>query len=69
MNNKIKFLRGTSGEYTVAEKDNDTIYFTTDNGKLYIGNKEVSGSKDIMTGATSSAAGTSGLVPAPAAGK
>lgn len=69
MNNKIKFLRGTSGEYTVAEKDNDTIYFTTDNGKLYIGDKEVSGSKDIMTGATSSAAGTSGLVPAPAAGK
>ena len=69
MNNKIKFLRGTSNEYTAAEKDNDTIYFTTDNGKLYIGDKEVSGSKDIMTGATSSAAGTSGLVPAPAAGK
>ena len=69
MNNKIKFLRGTSGEYTAAKKDNDTIYFTTDNGKLYIGNKEVSGSKDIMTGATSSAAGTSGLVPAPAAGE
>lgn len=43
MNNKIKFLRGTSGEYTVAKKDNDTFYFTTDNGKLYIGDKEVSG--------------------------
>ena len=69
MNNKIKFLRGTSGEYTVAEKDNDTIYFTTDNGKLYIGDKEVSGSKDIMTGATSSTSGTSGLVPAPDSGK
>ena len=41
--NKVKFLRGTSNEYTVAEKDNDTIYFTTDDGKLYIGNKEVSG--------------------------
>lgn len=99
MNNKVKFLRGTSGEYAVAEKDSDTIYFTTDDGKLYIGDKEVSGSditiddtlsdtsensvqnkiinaalkekasKDIMTGATSSAAGTSGLVPAPASGK
>lgn len=44
MNNKVKFLRGTSGEYAVAEKDSDTIYFTTDNGKLYIGDKEVSGS-------------------------
>lgn len=44
MNNKIKFLRGTSDEYAVAEKDSDTIYFTTDDGKLYIGDKEVSGS-------------------------
>ena len=42
--NKVKFLRGTSSEYTAAEKDNDTIYFTTDDGKLYIGDKEVSGS-------------------------
>lgn len=42
--NKVKFLRGTSGEYAVAEKDSDTIYFTTDDGKLYIGDKEVSGS-------------------------
>ena len=98
-NNKVKFLRGTSGEYAVAEKDSDTIYFTTDDGKLYIGDKEISGSditiddilsdtsenpvqnkiinaalnekasKDTMTGATSSAAGTSGLVPAPASGE
>ena len=44
MNNKIKFLRGTSSEYTAVEKDNDTIYFTTDDGKLYVGDKEVSGS-------------------------
>ena len=42
-NNKVKFLRGTSNEYIAAEKDNDTIYFTTDDGKLYIGDKEVSG--------------------------
>lgn len=41
--NKVKFLRGTSSEYTAAEKDNDTIYFTTDDGKLYVGDKEVSG--------------------------
>ena len=44
MNNKVKFLRGTSDEYAVAVKDNDTIYFTTDDGKLYIGDKEISGS-------------------------
>ena len=47
MNNKVKFLRGTSGEYAVAEKDSDTIYFTTDDGKLYIGDKEVSGDGSI----------------------
>ena len=41
--NKIKFLRGTSNEYAVAEKDNDAIYFTTDDGKLYIGDKEILG--------------------------
>ena len=42
-NNKVKFLRGTSNEYAVAEKDSDTIYFTTDDGKLYIGDKEILG--------------------------
>ena len=47
MNNKVKFLRGTSDEYAIAEKDNDTIYFTTDDGKLYIGDKEVSGDGSI----------------------
>ena len=48
MNNKVKFLRGTSDEYAVAEKDSDTIYFTTDDGKLYIGDKEISGSDIII---------------------
>ena len=47
MNNKVKFLRGTSNEYAVAEKDSDTIYFTTDDGKLYIGDKEISGTGSI----------------------
>ena len=46
--NKVKFLRGTSSEYTAAEKDNDTIYFTTDDGKLYIGDKEISGDGSII---------------------
>lgn len=41
--NKVKFLRGTSNEYAVTEKDSDAIYFTTDDGKLYIGDKEISG--------------------------
>ena len=44
MNNKVKFLRGTSDEYVATTKDSDTIYFTTDDGKLYIGDKKVSGS-------------------------
>ena len=47
MNNKVKFLRGTSDEYAVAEKDSDTIYFTTDDGKLYIGDKKISGDGSI----------------------
>lgn len=49
MNNKIKFLRGTSDEYTVAEKDSDTIYFTTDDRKLYIGDKGISSSEVELT--------------------
>ena len=51
-NNKVKFLRGTSSEYAVAEKDNDTIYFTTDDGKLYIGDKEISDGAAIHYGTT-----------------
>ena len=47
MNNKVKFLRGTSDEYAAAEKDSDTIYFTTDDGKLYIGDKKISGNGSI----------------------
>ena len=52
-NNKIKFLRGTSSEYTAVEKDNDTIYFTTDDGKLYVGDKEVSGKSITIDAALS----------------
>ena len=45
--NKVKFLRGTSDKYAAAEKDNDAIYFTTDDGKLYIGDKEISGGGNL----------------------
>lgn len=41
--NKIKFLRGTADEYANATKDNDTIYFTTDDKKLHIGDEEILG--------------------------
>ena len=41
--NKVNFLRGTSAEYEAATKDNDTFYYTTDDGKLYLGNKEITG--------------------------
>lgn len=50
--NKVKFLRGTSDEYAIAEKDNDTIYFTTNDGKLYIGDKEISDGAVIHYGTT-----------------
>ena len=47
MNNKVKFLRGTSDEYVATTKDSDTIYFTTDDGKLYIGDKKILGGASI----------------------
>ena len=45
--NKVKFLRGTSDEYAAAVKDNDAIYFTTDDGKIYIGDKKISGDGSV----------------------
>lgn len=47
-NNKVKFLRGTADEYTSAVKDNDTIYFITDDKKLYIGDEEITGGSIII---------------------
>lgn len=41
MNNKVKFLRGTSTEYEASTKDNDTFYYTTDTKKLYLGRTEI----------------------------
>ena len=41
--NKVNFLRGTSAEYEAKTKDNDTFYYTTDDEKLYLGNKEITG--------------------------
>lgn len=46
-NNKVKFLRGTASDYANAVKDKDTFYFTTDDGKLYIGDKEITCSESI----------------------
>ena len=43
MDNKVKFLRGTAAEYESSTKDNDTFYYTTDDEKLYLGNKEITG--------------------------
>lgn len=41
--NKVNFLRGTSAEYEASAKDNDIFYYTTDDEKLYLGNKEITG--------------------------
>lgn len=45
--NKVRFLRGTAQEYNDAVKDEDAFYFTTDDGRLYIGDKEISGDGSI----------------------
>lgn len=47
-NNKVKFLRGTAAEYANTSKDDDAIYFTTDDNKLYIGDKEITGKVIII---------------------
>ena len=119
--NYVKFMRGSQALYnSLATKDQDTLYFVYENigddhGKLYLGNKLISGSSSnpggdisisdiqdvlidnnvadgdflvydeaeekwvnkplaealnvpVMTGASASANGTSGLVPVPVIG-
>lgn len=52
----VKFVRGTEALYnSLSEKDNNTLYFvyssTTDaRGKLYLGNRLISGSSDNVSG-------------------
>lgn len=53
MDNKVNFLRGTAAEYEVSTKDNDTFYYTTDDEKLYLGNKEITGSSVTIDDALS----------------
>ena len=53
MNNKVKFLRGTATEYEASTKDNDTFYYTTDDEKLYLGNKEITNGGGASGGASS----------------
>ena len=53
MDNKVNFLRGTAAEYEVSTKDNDTFYYTTDDEKLYLGNKEITGSSITIDDALS----------------
>ena len=54
--NYVKFMRGTQALYnSLATKDQDTLYFVYDNvsddhGKLYLGNKLISGSSSNPTG-------------------
>lgn len=39
MADKVKFLKGLQAEYdALATKDESTFYYTTDTGRLYIGN-------------------------------
>ena len=51
--NYVKFMRGTQTLYnSLATKDSDTLYFVYENaqaekGKLYLGNKLISGSSSI----------------------
>ena len=51
--NYVKFMRGTELMYNaLTEKDNNTLYFvyssaSAEKGKLYLGNKLISGSSSI----------------------
>ena len=51
--NYVKFMRGTQALYdNLATKDQDTLYFvyadaSAEKGKLYLGNKLISGSSSI----------------------
>lgn len=50
--NKVRFLRGTATEYANTVKDDDTFYYTTDNGKFYVGEHELTsdGNADTLDG-------------------
>ena len=54
--NYVKFMRGTQALYdSLATKDQDTLYFVYENigaekGKLYLGNKLISGSSSNIEG-------------------
>ena len=51
--NYVKFMRGTQLMYNALQtKDSDTLYFvyenaSADKGKLYLGNKLISGSSSV----------------------
>ena len=57
--NYVKFMRGTQALYnSLATKDQDTLYFvydavSDDHGKLYLGNKLISGSSSNPSGGIS----------------
>lgn len=54
--NYVKFMRGTQALYnSLVTKDNDTLYFvyesaSSETGKLYLGNKLISGSSENPSG-------------------
>ena len=54
--NYVKFMRGTQALYdSLATKDQDTLYFvyqsaSSETGKLYLGNKLISGSSSNPSG-------------------
>ena len=37
----VKFLKGTAAQYAAATKDANTFYYTTDDGKVYLGTLEL----------------------------
>ena len=49
----VKFLRGTPAAYAAITKNDDTLYFISEDnaasGKLYLGNKLISGSTSVAT--------------------
>jgi hypothetical protein len=49
MADKVKFLKGLQAEYdALTQKDESTFYYTIDTGRLYIGDKCISLTEEIM---------------------
>lgn len=45
----VKFLKGTAAQYAAATKDANTFYYTTDDGKVYLGTLELTTEANVKS--------------------